>query len=509
MNKLFISALLSLVAGCFYALCYPSHLSDGIFPFLFIALPLFLWLLQQHNLKESLLIITCYNLGLNLVGYYWIPATLREFGNLPYPLSVLLGLLFTFILQPHWWIYAVLKKYIPSLTKSDSYSIALTAIGLTLLERFIPQQFASYVGSPWLTLAPYLGLVPYFGVMIFSFVSFWISLEAIEYFKTRNLRLLPWSFAILFVLLNVSMPLQKNSVGEKISVRIVQPNIGNFIKLSSENGDGESTNQVNNIYHELSTRPSDKIIDLIIWPETAHPGTFYGEHTQLERVFMRILEETGAEMLIGGYELDPNKDPSDFVESVFNSSILLSNYKVKSSYHKNILIPFGETLPFGPLNKEIIKFVPAVSLFAKGESTPLMETKDGHRFVTPICYEILDSDFTRSLLNQWGKNKFIVNHTNDSWYGKTTEPYQHLFLSRWRALEFNLPVIRSTNTGITSIIYPDGSESKRLLIGEQNILDIELDLGKGEATFYQNYGILSSLLIFALILLISFFLKKN
>ena len=124
-----------------------------------------------------------------------------------------------------------------------------------------------------------------------------------------------------------------------------------------------------------------------------------------------------------------------------------------------------------------------------------METKTGHRFVTPICYEILESNYMRTLLNQHGNNHFIVNHTNDSWYGDTAEPYQHLFLSKWRAVEFQLPIIRSTNTGVSSVIYPDGTESRRLGIGEKNVLDVSVPLGTGEGTFYQTWGVLPLLLI--------------
>jgi apolipoprotein N-acyltransferase len=166
----------------------------------------------------------------------------------------------------------------------------------------------------------------------------------------------------------------------------------------------------------------------------------------LSEKFLNIMNQSGSEMLIGGYDQDMTKSSVDFIESVFNSSLLLSEGKVKSIYHKNILIPFGETLPFGPLNKAVVSVVPAISLFAKGSGIPVMETKTGYRFVTPICYEILDSNYMRDLLNQWGNNHFIVNHTNDSWYGNTAEPWQHLFLSKWRALEFQLPIIRSTNT---------------------------------------------------------------
>lgn len=489
MRSLLLSLALTFGAGGLYALSYPSFLGDGWFPLLFIAVPFFLWRLEvAPNLKSSLLHVLAYNLGLNLVGYYWIPHTLREFGNLPWIISIILGMLFTLILQPHWYLYIIWKEFRPRFKWGTETGSIITAFLMMFLERFTTQQFPSYVGSPWLHLAPYLSLAPYFGVAVFSFMTYWLSIEIYTQLEIKKFRPFVWIAMLIFVVVNALSPLEKNE-GEDLNVRIVQANIGNFLKLDSERGGEESGQSINEIYLRLSASNKNFSPDLIIWPETAYPNSFEEKQEYLSPLFNRIMEETKAEMLIGGYVQDSTKSPFTLIESVFNASVLMSEGKVKSSYHKNILIPFGETLPFGPLNEKIVEIVPAVSLFGRGEGTPLMETNKGMRFVTPICYEVLDTNFVRALLNQWGENKFIVNHTNDSWYGDTAEPFQHLFLSKWRALEFNLPLIRSTNTGITSVIYPDGSESERLGINQIGTLDLKLKVSEGNSTFYQKNGL--------------------
>ena len=96
----------------------------------------------------------------------------------------------------------------------------------------------------------------------------------------------------------------------------------------------------------------------------------------------------------------------------------------------------------------------------------------------------------RDYLNENSQTDFIVNLTNDSWYGDTSEPYQHLFLAKWRALEFQKPIVRTTNNGVTSVIYPDGSESKRLTFNQVEKLDTTMPLGSNQATPYQKYGFL-------------------
>jgi apolipoprotein N-acyltransferase len=509
MKSHLLSLSLTTIAGALYALSYPSFMGPGWFPLLFIALPFFLWRLEVANSVKSIILhILSYNLGLNLVGYYWIPETLREFGQLPYFISVVLGLLFTVILQPHWWMYVLWKKYRPGPQWSSEKATLVTAMIMTLLERYFPQQFPSFVGSPWLHLSPYLGLAPHLGVVTFSFFTYWISLEIFTQISVKKFRKQVWIIFIFFCILNASLPLKKSYSDKVLPIRIVQANIGNFLKIQSELGDLDSFESIKLTYETLSTRENGFKPKLIVWPETAYQETFYGGSLLPDQTFEQIIQKTKAEMLIGGYDQDMSKSPLSLIENVFNASILLNQNGVKSSYHKNILIPFGETLPFGPFNSQVISIIPAVSLFARGNGTPLMITRDGFKFVTPICYEILESNYMRTLLNQWGGNHFIVNHTNDSWYGDTAEPRQHLFLSKWRALEFKLPIIRSTNTGISSVIYPDGSESPQLGTGKVGILDVNVHLGSGLPTFYQLYGIYPVIGIF-LLLIISYLIRDK
>lgn len=504
------SVLLTFLAGALYALTYPSFIGPAFFPLLFIAIPLFLWNIEKAaTLKRRLLLVLVYNLGLNVTGFYWIPNTLQEFGQLPIVVCWILGLLFSMILQPHWWFYPLWLKYRPKhIIWSKESSLMLTAFVLTIFERYVPQQFPIFAGSPWLALAPKLQLASVFGVAAFSFMTYWLSLEIIGQIERKKVRPGVLIALGIFTVLN-GIPFNGSPGKEKLNVRIVQANVGNFMKVSSESGDQDSIGEINNRYAKLSLTKNDFKPDLILWPETAYPDAFFGTESKLPYVFSNILKESGAEILIGGYDQDPTKPLFEMYETVFNSSILISEDKVKTSYHKNILIPFGETLPFGPLNRKIVEFVPAVSLFAKGDLSPLMQTRQGHRFVTPICYEVLETDYMRGLLNQYGGSRLIINHTNDSWYGNTAEPYQHLFLSKWRALEFNLPIVRSTNTGVSSVIFADGSESKQLGIGEQNILDVSVPLGNGEATIYQRFGVFTFIAAFVVLFGITFLKEKK
>jgi len=203
-------------------------------------------------------------------------------------------------------------------------------------------------------------------------------------------------------------------------------------------------------------------------------------------------------------------NPQTNFKSEYNSAFHINNEGIlEKTYHKHILIPFGETLPFGPLNKFLSQYIQNISFFSEGIKYPLFNLGSDHTFITTICYELLKPEFIRSYLNSIKRRPgAIINLTNDSWYGDTMEPEQHLFLAKWRALEFNLPIIRATNTGISSIILPNGQEPKRLGILKTGNLDFSLQLYKTAPTPFQIFGFATILPLWIIGLIIHFLLLK-
>jgi apolipoprotein N-acyltransferase len=475
----------------FYALGFPIFNGSSIFIGPILGFILFNWALDQEvSLKKQLLLSWVYSLGFYLLGFYWIPFTLSEFGGLFFPFNHLLGLLFSLVIIPQIYFFVILRRKI-------AHPVFL-AFGYVLLEQFIPQQFPAHLGHSWMSLAPSMNLVfaPIAGAAFYSFFSALIALVILQHFKEMKKPKYYYTvFAIIFL---IHLPFNSKSKTNELSlldVRIVQPNIGNFMKLDSERGGMNSLNNVYETYEFLST---DKLTtkDLIIWPETAFPGLFYSEvmknnpNYRIPELMQNIIEKSKAELFIGGYDSITKSNNQNF-QSDFNSAFHFSDEGVlKEVYHKMRLIPFGEGLPFGPLNPFLSGIITNISYFAAGENYTGFKTKKGLPFVSVICYEILFPSFVRDMLNhQIEDSQFLINLTNDSWYGDTAEPKQHLFLTKWRALEFNLPIIRSTNTGISTVIYPDGSESDRMSVGEKTYLDLVVKIPKRTKTLYQSYSL--------------------
>lgn len=512
-NPKYRSLIVCLLAGMLYALGFPTFFGTSVFIAPIIGFALFNWALDQEtSLKKQFLLSFVYSLGFYIFGFYWIPHTLMEFGGLFFPINQMLGLLFSFVIIPQVYCYVVLKKYF-------KHPIFL-AIGYVLLERFVPQQFPAHLGHPFLSLTPIVNLVfaPWAGAAFYSFLTAFVALTLVQHKTSGKKPVLYYSFIAVIVFLHLPFlhpkPSKENLTSLKI--RFVQPNIGNFLKIDSERGSVNSIKAVLDNYYFLSTDGIQTPRDLIIWPETAYPNLFFSETFKADKklilppVINDVITKTGAELFIGGY--DSTRAPlGQSYQSDFNSAFHFSreNY-MKDVYHKMRLIPFGEGLPFGPLNPYLSGIITNISYFAEGDTYTGFNTDKGLNFVSVICYEVLFPTFVADMLNnQKEEAQFLINLTNDSWYGNTAEPHQHLFLSKWRALEFNLPLIRSTNTGISTVIFPDGSESKRLSVGEKTYLDVDLEIAPRTKTLFQAFGIWSVLMIALVLLLIELAFKRE
>lgn len=512
-NRNYLSFIVCLLAGMLYALGFPTFFGTSVFIAPIIGFAVFNWALDQStSLKQQFILSSAYSLGFYLFGFYWIPHTLMEFGGLFFPLNQLLGLLFSFVIIPQVYCYVVLKKYI-------KHPILLAA-GYVLLERFVPQQFPAHLGHPFLSIAPTIKLVfaPWAGAPFYSFFAAFIALTLVQHKTTQQKPKLYYALIVVIIFLHLPFlyPTKSQENLTSLKIRLVQPNIGNFLKIDSERGGVNSIKSVLDNYYYLSTDGIATKRDLIIWPETAFPSLFFSEAFKndhkllLPPVINDVITKTGAELFIGGYDSTKAADNPSY-QSDYNSAFHFSsqNY-MKDVYHKMRLIPFGEGLPFGPFNKFLSGIITNISYFGEGKTYTGFKTDSNLNFVSVICYEVLFSDFVSDMLNHQNVDgQFMINLTNDSWYGDTAEPHQHLFLSKWRALEFNLPLIRSTNTGITTVIFPDGSESKRLSVSEKTYLDVDLMIAPRTKTLFQIFGIWSFLTIALIFLLIELALKRK
>ena len=205
-------------------------------------------------------------------------------------------------------------------------------------------------------------------------------------------------------------------------------------------------------YKRLTLMSALQKSDLIIWPETSFPG-YLDDEPELAKRLGQVIRQAGTSVLVGAPTIGDLEDGFQF----YNSAILFNpNGREKTRHHKVHLVPFGEYIPFEWALGFLRTFFD-IGHFSPGEDKTIFEIhKDSQtiRFASLICYE----DIFPGLVRRYVQNgtQFLINMTNDAWFGKTSAPYQHAQASLFRAIENRVPVIRSTNTGLSCVISPTG-----------------------------------------------------
>lgn len=514
---------LLILAAILYGLGYPTTFSTSFLFTQILSLAILIYvLIHAPSWKMRFLQFIFFNSVLNIFSFSWITHTLQEFGQLPWIVAFLLNLLFAFIIGPHFWVALFITYFLDKNKKlkfetllTKPYHSFLLAIAFTFIEHFTPTQFPSNLGAPWLYLGKYLGFADIGGLPLYSFFSYWIVFIILSCTYRKRIEKINLATIFLFIILNPLLVREPTGKEKTLNIRVVQANISNFLKLDSEAGSYPSVKQVLDRYTELSVRPYEEgELDLIIWPETAYPYSIATNKKDISDSILpsriaEIIFATNSQMFIGGYD-ERVKSTGSYYLTEYNAAFHIGqDARIRDVYHKQILIPFGETLPFGPLNKFLSPLIENIAFFATGEKFTIFNLKNGIQAIGAICYEILEPDFIRKYLNLARDNpELIINLTNDSWYGDTAEPRLHKFMSKWRALENNITIIRSTNTGITSVIYPDGEESKDLGIFKAGNLDLKLKVHARTPTLYQRFGIWILIPCFAIYLIFLFLLLK-
>lgn len=284
-------------------------------------------------------------------------------------------------------------------------------------------------------------------------------------------------------------------------IRIVQPNI-----LQAEKWKPSKRFAHIKKLAELSTQPASKTPRHLIWPETAVPY-FLTTDEKVKFYLQRIVPHMGT--LITGA---PRKNPQ--TRQYWNSvHVLDKSGKILGIYDKQHLVPYGEYMPLRNLMvaSGITSLIPVLdqmsdfSLPADPDSAQkVLEIPDLGSARILICYEVA---FPWEVANKT-QYDWILNVTNDAWFGNTSGPYQHLVTTRTRAIEQGTSVIRAANSGISAVIDGYGRILHKIPLNQVGIIDGSIPEKIRNRTLYSEYG--EVIPIFMTIILIAFgFVKRR
>ncbi len=233
------------------------------------------------------------------------------------------------------------------------------------------------------------------------------------------------------------------------------------------------------IYGTLSADAAARGAEVIVWPETAAPF-FYGWEPQLNPLVDNVAAKNGVPILFGAPWFDPSGGGK-----YYNSVFQLDRHGVaRGRYDKRHLVPFGEYIPLRKLLFFMKKLTVGEEDFSSGTGPSLFEV-EGTRVGASVCYEAVFPDIIRDSVRKGAQ--WLVNVTNDAWFGDTVAPYQHLAMARMRSVEFRRPMVRAANSGISAVFDARGETVAEIGLFRREAATGEIRPRGGE-TIYAKSG---------------------
>lgn len=409
---------------------------------------------------------------------YWLNIVMTTYGQLPLAVSFLLYLLLAGYLALFWatasWAACRLKEFrnYPYVLTLPVFWVALEFLREFLLTGF-PWATLGYSQQGWLSVIQSADLFGVYGLSYLLLLCNVVLGEAVLAWRRK----LPQEFPVralavvaVFLLLNYAygqwrLRQDLDSRAETLQAAVVQGNIAQDLKWLPENQ--RSTVET---YRELSWQARRAgARDLLIWPEAALPF-YFQDGGPLADTVAALPRETGARLLFGSpaYLRDPGG------VRYLNSAFLLAPAGGRAfRSDKRHLVPFGEYVPLGGFLPFVNKLVTGIGDFSPGQINPL--PIDEHHLGVLVCYEVIFPELARESVRRG--SDLLVNITNDAWFGRSSAPWQHLAMARFRAIENRVWLARAANTGVSALIAPSGRITRQSSLFETAFLTGEVGLG--------------------------------
>ena len=490
-------ALLAFSAGAVSVLAMAPF---NAWPVLFFTFPILVWLVdgaaggRLGGLPSAAIAGWWFGFGYFLAGLYWVGYAFlvdaKTFGWL-LPFAVI-------ALPAAMACYTGLGLALARMlwTRGPTRLIAL-AVALTAAEWLRGHLFS---GFPWnvygyaltgpLVLAQSTALIGIWGL---TFIAVAVFASPAVFADDRTDARRPWlplalGIAILAALATYGawrLGRTPTAFVDNVRLRIMQPNLQQDDKFNYS-----AKQRVMSHYLELSDRStgpqSTGVRDAthLIWPESAFPFLLTREPDALAQIAALIPEGT---VLITGAVRAPELPPGQKIERAYNSIYVIDHDgSILSVYDKIHLVPFGEYLPFQDFLEKLglMQLTKLPGGFIAGERRRPMPVPRAPRMLPFLCYEII---FPGETVPDNERPGWLLNLTNDGWFGISSGPYQHLQQARVRTIEQGLPLVRAANTGISAVIDPLGRIVKSLPLGAEGIMDASLPR-RIDATLYARTG---------------------
>ena len=459
------------------------YLAPNFFPLAWIAfVPLFWAIDRAETLRRAVFHGWLLGTVAHLIGFHWLVYTINVFGGFSYPISSVVFLLYAILQGVQMAIFA----YLVHRFGFGPLQI-LPAVFWVALEFWFPLLFPWYLANSQVSFPLFIQTADLVGPYGASFLLMWFNAAAYRLVysdKTARRSHLPaLGFCVIVALMSLVYGYHRlGAVAEEIAaapkllVAAVQGNIDIDLKWNP------SLVRQNLEKHKNLTRSLDAV-PLVIWPESAVEVWLPDQLQYLPDDLMPPLPEQ-SHFIFGAKSFRGKPGTANFM--AFNTAFFTDAAgRILGTYHKQVLLAFGEYLPFAKL-LSLLPAMPFSDGFTAGTGSVAFEMPGGIRIGALICYEDLMPDLSRDFVKETGAN-LLVNLTNDAWYGKSVGPWQHARLAQSRAIETRRSLLRVTNTGVTSLVNAKGELVESVPMFVPDVLKTSVDILDGE-TYYVRYG---------------------
>jgi apolipoprotein N-acyltransferase len=474
-----------------------------------LVLPAWLVLIANYSSKKGKQAFVSgwfFGLGYFGAGISWVHVSIATFGGVPLFVSIFLMLLLCSYLALFPAIFShLLKRYF----KVMLWPLAAPMIWLAT--EWLRAHFLT--GFPWLSIAysqsssVLNALYPVVGEIGTSVVMILLASVIASALVIKSSQAL-MSMLVVHVVVVASvfvLSLQQWVIptGETRTAALVQGNIEQSIRWKPEQ-DRPTMDK----YLGLTEAVWGK--DIIVWPEAAVPRLEVFAINFLAELDKRASDNNSA--LITGI-VDVNLENDQALNKLISLGLttstentLLYNYPSKNTFAKHHLLPIGEFVPFESLLRPLAPiFDLPMSSFTRGDYVQENLQAKGLQVLPAICFEIAFPQQIRANVTE--QTDLIVTVSNDAWFGDSHGPHQHLEIAKVRAMEFGLPLLRATNTGVTAAFDHQGNLLGQLPQFSDAVLEIEFPLVDG-ATPYTTFGNIPITAIASIALMLAIRLRK-
>ena len=463
-----------------------------IFPILWFSFAVLAAKNNNTNHKQSFLNAFCFGAGLGVTGMNWLAYAMTiddsEYTWLVPFIWVGFGLFFG--------LYYGLTAFLASFSRPGRSRWLAFAAWFGIIEWVRGWAFSGFpwnvVGNIWNNILPILQSVSVIGIYGLGLIT--VLIFTTPYFgrKLKPTLLAFTALGVLYALGAWRLYDAQNDAVWGIRLRVVQPNIPCTLKWNPKHARQNLNKMI-----KLSKENNEGITH-IIWPESAF--SFLINYDDQDRLQLMPAMRQGSVLITGAMRAVDEK-----ARNAANSLVVLDDLTdIRAVYDKAHLVPFGEYTPLRGI-LPLDKFVPFDSDIVAGPGPHTIFVHKALPAAPMVCYEAI---FSGEVVDKTKRPAWLINVTNDGWYGMSAGPHHHFAMAQTRAVEEGLPLVRSANTGISGVVDGYGRIWNKMDLGLEGVVDANLPKALPPTPF-STYGNKIPLLLAGLLLLASLFKQKN